>query len=71
MIRSRTIWVENGEKATNYFCNLEKHNYQNKDIPFIQKEDGSFIYEHQTRAPQGGAIYARSIQIDNNSARNV
>jgi len=28
MFRSRTRWIENGEKPTKYFFNLEKRNYQ-------------------------------------------
>lgn len=32
MIRSRAKWVEEGEKPTRYFCNLENRNYLNKTI---------------------------------------
>ena len=29
-IRARTKWIEQGEKPTRYFANLEKRNYVNK-----------------------------------------
>ena len=32
MFRSRTRWIENGEKPTKYFFNLEKRNYEKKII---------------------------------------
>ena len=41
MIRSRAIWVDQGEKVTKYFCNLENRNYVSKCMPNLIKEDGS------------------------------
>ena len=32
MFRSKARWIERGEKATNYFFNLEKRNYEKKVI---------------------------------------
>lgn len=32
MIRSRARWIEEGEKPSKYFCNLESRNYLNKTI---------------------------------------
>ena len=32
MIRSKCNWVENGEKCSRYFLNLEKYNYERKTI---------------------------------------
>ena len=43
-VRSRSIWIENGDKNTQYFCNLEKQNAINKSMPFIEKDNGIFIY---------------------------
>ena len=31
-IRSRARWIEEGEKSTKYFCNLEKSNFSNNTI---------------------------------------
>ena len=44
IIRSRAEWIENGEKPT-FFCNLEKYNYTNKTIPFLETPDGNITYE--------------------------
>ena len=43
LIRSRAQLIEDDEKPSKYFCNLESHNYVNKIIPKIEKEDGTFI----------------------------
>ena len=45
MIRSRARWVEEGEKPSKYFCNLESRNYLNKTIKKIQLEDTSTLYK--------------------------
>ena len=41
LIRSRAKIIEEDEKPTKYFCNLETHNYSNKIIPKIEKSDRS------------------------------
>lgn len=40
-IRSRAKWVEEGEKPSKYFINLESRNYTCKIIPMVEREDGS------------------------------
>ena len=37
-IRSGANWIDNGEKITKYFCNLEKLHIASKFIPFIEKK---------------------------------
>ena len=39
IIRSRSRWVEEGEKNTKYFFNLEKRNYANKTISCLNVND--------------------------------
>lgn len=46
-IRSKANWIDQGEKPTKYFANLESRNYINKQILVIEKENGSI-----TRNPQ-------------------
>ncbi|KAK3104781.1 hypothetical protein FSP39_009989 [Pinctada imbricata] len=43
IIRSRAKWLNEGEKPSNYFLNLESRNFVNKIIPRIEKSDGSVI----------------------------
>ena len=43
LIRSRAQIIEEDEKATNFFCNLEKHNFISKLIPQIRKQNGEII----------------------------
>ena len=43
MARAKARWVAEGEKCTNYFCNLEKRHYNEKIIPKIIDENGTEI----------------------------
>ena len=43
MFRSKARWIERGEKATNYFFNLEKRNYEKKVIAQLKLENGEII----------------------------
>ena len=42
-MRSRANWVENGEKNTRYFINLEKINQRQKTITKLQTDSGNII----------------------------
>ena len=57
MIRSRSVWIENGEKASKFFCNLEKYNYSSKTIPFIETEDGNYIYNQDDILKETSSFY--------------
>ena len=43
LIRSRSKWIDEGEKPTKYFCNLETRNYVSKIIPRLTLDDGSDV----------------------------
>ena len=43
MFRSKVKWVEQGEKPTKYFFNLEKRNYEKKIITQLKISDGEVI----------------------------
>ena len=45
LIRSRVKWVEQGEKPTKYFCNLENRNFTSKIIPRVINERNEEITE--------------------------
>ena len=43
LVRSRAKIIEDDEKPTNFFCNLEKHIFTSKIIPKLEKNDGKII----------------------------
>ena len=43
LIRSRANIIENGEKPTKFFCNLETNNYTSKTINVLEQENGVLI----------------------------
>ena len=45
LIRSRVKWIEQGEKPTKYFCNLENRNFTSKIIPRVINERNEEITE--------------------------
>ncbi|KAK3094416.1 hypothetical protein FSP39_001524 [Pinctada imbricata] len=45
LIRTRSRWIEDGEKPTKYFCGLEKRNFINKTVTRIVKDDSKEITE--------------------------
>ena len=42
-VRCRATWINEGEKPTRYFCNLENRNFISKTVSFIEKPDGQVI----------------------------
>ena len=47
IIRSKMVWINEGEKPTSYFCNLEKRNFVSKQINFLEKSNGDLIFENK------------------------
>lgn len=43
-IRSRVKWIEEGEKPSKYFCNLESQNFISKQITKLERENGQILY---------------------------
>ena len=41
MFRAKCRWIENGERPTKYFFNLEKRNYNRKTISELRLQDES------------------------------
>ena len=46
-VRSRMQWIEEGEKPSKYFSNLETRNFVNKTIPKLITERGDTIHEQK------------------------
>ena len=57
IIRSRAQIIENDEKPTKYFCNLETFRSSNKLIPKLEKEDGSFITDQYEILEEAQCFY--------------
>ena len=45
--RSKCLWVEQGERPTKYFFNLEKRNYNKRVISELEDENGKVVDENQ------------------------
>jgi exonuclease III len=45
IIRSRARWLIDGEKCSNYFCSMERRNFTDKSMCFLQKDDGNILSE--------------------------
>ena len=45
--RARIKWIEDGEKATQYFCSLEKSRQKKNVILKLQKENGEILMDNK------------------------
>ena len=59
MIRSRTQWVTEGEKPSQYFCALEHGNYLDKTIKHLQKQDKTFTRDQKEILNEVKDFYAK------------
>ena len=46
-VRTRTRWLVDGEKPTQYFCHLENRNYVNRTVGFLENPNGDIIEDQQ------------------------
>ena len=72
MIRSRTRWIEEGEKATKYFCSLEKRNYLNKNVTKLIGPRGNEIVEQKDILSEIKEFYLKLYapnECDNNDVK--
>ena len=47
IFRSKCRWVEEGERPTKYFFNLEKQNYNRKTVTELRSEGNEIVYDEQ------------------------
>ena len=47
MFRAKCRWVENGERPTKYFFNLEKRNYNKNTIAELRLQDDSITNDEK------------------------
>ena len=46
-VRSRFQWLQQGEKPSHYFCNLENRNYIDKTIKKVKLKNGSIVTDQK------------------------
>ena len=72
ILRSKARWIDQGEKPTKYFLNLEKRNYVSKLIPKIITEDGIEIRDGKEILEEQKRFYQKLYtEKDNKSHQEV
>ena len=57
IIRSRINWLQNGEKPSRYFTNLENRNFRAKRMLFLEQENGNIIYDQNELLEETKTFY--------------
>ena len=57
MVRSRVKWLQDGERASRYFCNLEKRNYTSRSMSFIEARDSQTVFSQKDLLVETKAFY--------------
>ena len=63
LIRTKARWIEDGEKPSKYFCNLEKRNYVNKTVTRIVDDNGIEITDQKTILETIKQFYKKSLHF--------
>ena len=61
IIRSRINWLQNGEKPSRYFTNLENRNFRAKRMSFLQQDTGNIVYEQRDLLEETKSFYKKII----------
>ena len=70
-MRSKALWIEQGEKPTKYFCNLEKRNFVNKQMSRIEKVDGTQVTEQDEIMIEVRAFYENLYKAKENESEST
>ena len=70
-IRARVKWVEEGEKNTKYFLNLEKKRQTNKNISTIHTSDGRYIHTSEDILKEGAKFYRKLYDCSDISTEEI
>ena len=65
ILRSKTRWIEEGEKPTNYFFHLERRNYNLKTIKKLERSQGEFLTKEKDILKEIVKLYASVLPDDN------
>ena len=56
-LRSKAKWVDEGEKVTQYFCNLENRNFISKCMPSLMSNKGDVLKEQESILQETKSYY--------------
>jgi len=56
-IRAKAKWIDEGEKPSKYFCNLEAQYASNKNIPFIENDEGQRLFDNPGILKEAAQFY--------------
>ena len=70
-IRSRVQWLKDGERPTKFFCSLEHHNYLNKTIKKLKKNDNTFITNQKDILTELTNFYTRLFKSYDNTLDHI
>ena len=65
IVRSRARWLEQGEKSTKYFFNLEKSNFTRKHIRKLRLENNDLITESNEILSEASKFYEQLYKTSN------
>ena len=71
IMRSRVKWIQEGEKNSKYFCNLEKRNYVEKAIYRLEREDGSILADTNSIKSEVFSFYKKLYDKNENGTSEV
>ena len=57
IIRSRAKWIQEGEKNTKYFCSLEKRNFVEKCMPYLETSQGELLTDQNMIKREVNSFY--------------
>ena len=66
-IRSKARWINDGEKVTKYFCNMENRNYVSKCMNCLRKEDGNLLTDQNEIVNETMRFYKKLYTKRNNT----
>ena len=69
--RSRSRWINEGEKNTKYFCNLERRHFVQKAMCVLQTDSGDILQETSTIVQEVKSFYEKLYRSREHEVVNV
>lgn len=71
LVRSRANIIENGEKPSQYFCNLESNHYTSKVMNVLEHENGEIITNQRDILTETGKYYENLYSSNEHNLNDV